>query len=130
MGCWKARRFLADSGTRGARPGGLVGRTPGCVRREKNDQGFGPGPATRGRAWSSWPAVISTVYSVHTTNGATWLNVRTSRFAFHPADKTTPPVIVSVTLPVFIGSFNGTTIRRADGRSDAFIAALADTTYR
>ena len=39
---------------------GFVFTITGFVQKEKNRHGFGTGPATRGRPWSSWPEVIST----------------------------------------------------------------------
>ena len=88
---------------------GLVETMYGFAQTVKKLHGFGTGPAVRGRPWSSFPAVISAVYTVHVAKLVPWLSVRTSRLPFQVPASVIPPEIVHATVPVFIGSLNVTT---------------------
>ena len=65
---------------------------------------------------------------MHTTNGDAWLRVSTSRFVFHDCVNGVFGAIVWVTVLVFIGSLNVTTIACAIGTSNAESAGFVVTT--
>src|SRR6266540_3128137 len=76
-----------------------------------NDQGFGAEPGARSSpSFTSFPPVTCTVYWTQSRNGVVWISLRVLLEFDQEATAATPPLIVHVTVGVFIRSLKFTQI--------------------
>src|SRR3972149_12331247 len=78
--------------------------------------GFGTGPGMRRRPWSSFPAVIVTVYLVHSAKRGEGVRESTVRPPFQAPERVIPGSLnAHRTVLVFIGSLNVTPMTLSKG---------------
>ncbi len=121
----------AASGTPFAASAGSVETMYGLLHAVVKLQGFGTGPATRESPSStSWPAVISAVYNVHSANGVVWDSVRIVCVPSQEEENVMPGSLkVHVTVGVSIGSLNVTVRSASKATSVSPSAGFVETIY-